>query len=350
MDGAMMKSSLKGVFPVAKKDSHCTRSGRCFQPLGRVAYTWPMRKLSDLFALRRGGGFRRLGVSIATLIFSLTAAAETPPAAGAKPAAAKDAKAPTPAIKIPPDAGREQAIQDELARRLPGAEIVLLDVDKAKVVGLYREQTARQARGAVLLLPGMDRSADDPGLVRAFREALPKVGWSTFSLQLPLLPPGSPREAYGGVVEPARKRIQAALAQLAKLQQKNIVVVGIDLGGALALLTAPDTKDMKGVVALSLDFVDGLNPAVDPSASFDKLKVPVFDIYGALAGESATRLAAQRRSVAGKVKQLQYAQVALDGRNSRLDGDPSLVVNRVIAWLRKLKLDAAASATQPSPP
>ncbi|MFO1435513.1 MAG: hypothetical protein U1F34_03810 [Gammaproteobacteria bacterium] len=73
------------------------------------------------------------------------------------------------------------------------------------------------------------------------------------------------------------------------------------------------------------------------------MKVPVFDIYGALAGKTAERLAAQRRNAAGKVKQLQYAQIALEGRNQRLDGDPALVVNRVLAWLRKLKFDAAAA-------
>ncbi|MFO1435514.1 MAG: DUF3530 family protein [Gammaproteobacteria bacterium] len=218
-----------------------------------------MRTLSRLLAIKRGGGFGRPGLLIAMMIFSAAVGAETP-APAAKPVAGKDAKA-APPLNIPPDAAREQAVQDELTRRLPATEIQLLDVDKGKVVGLYTEQTAKKVRGAVLLLPGMDRSADDPGLVQALREALPKAGWSTLSLQLPLLPAGSPREAYGGVVEAARKRIQAALAQLGKLQQKNIVIVGLDLGGALALLSAPDgKKDVKGVVALSLDFVDGLNP------------------------------------------------------------------------------------------
>lgn len=290
------------------------------------------------------------------LLLPVVAIAQTPapaPAAGAAPAAAAGAAAApapaaTPPLNIPPDAAREQAIQAQITARVPASEVVLLDVDGAKVLALLAPQSAKQPRGVVVIAHGMDGGADEPGLIHSLRKQLPQYGWSTLSVQMPVLPAGSPREAYGGIVEAAGKRIQAAVAHAQSLKQSNVVVIGQDVAAVAAISTLAESKDVKGIAALSLDFADGLNPPADPIAAMAKLKLPLLDLFGALGGENTRRLAVDRANAARNANLEGYSQAALIGRKQRLEGDSVPVASRLAAWMRRLKLDPVSPAA-PAP-
>lgn len=279
----------------------------------------------------------------------------TPPDGGDEPAAAatnaggKTAKGGAPPLVIAPDAGREQAIVDAVSARVPAAEVLLLEVEKAKVLALYKEQTGREPRGAVLLLHAMDDTADEPGLIHALRTELPAAGWSTLSLQLPVLPAGSPREAYGGTQEAARKRIAAALARLAELRPESIAIVGQELGASLALATAAGAREVRGVVALSLSSADGLNPPAVTVPAMHELKLPLLDISGEFADPAQRRLTDQRASAARAAQHTGYSQTIVPGVDDMLDGATEAVVARVRAWLDRHATGAEAAAA-PGPP
>ncbi len=277
------------------------------------------------------------------------------PAAAATNAGAKSEQGGKPPLAIAPDAGREQAIVDAVSARVPAAEVLLLEVDKAKVLALYREQTGRERRGAVLLLHAMDDTADEPGLIHALRTGLPAAGWSTLSLQLPVLPAGSPRVAYGGTQELARKRIAAALARLSEFKPAAIAIVGQELGASLALATATGAREIRGVVALSLSSADGLNPPATTVPAMNELEVPLLDISGEFADPAQRSLTDQRASAARAAQYTGYSQTTVPGVDDMLDGAAEVVVARVRAWLGRHATGAAAApgppdAPAPSPP
>jgi hypothetical protein len=287
------------------------------------------------------------------VMLALGAVAQTTPPEGKdKPAAstskATDGKADKPALKIPPDTAREQAIVDAISGRVPADEVMLLEVEKAKVLALYREQTGWVARGAVLLLHPMDDTADEPGLIHALRTELPEAGWATLSLQLPVLPAGSPREAYGGTQELAQKRIAAALARLAEKKPEAIAIVGQELGAALALSAGANAKEVKGVVALSLSSAEGLNPPAVTVPAMETLKLPVLDISGEFADAAQRNLVDQRANAARAAQHVGYSQTTVPGVDDMLGGATDIVVARVRAWLtRHATVDAAAEAKPP---
>jgi len=274
---------------------------------------------------------------------------DKPAAAAAKDGGGKRDKSAKPPLQIAPDAAREQAIVDAVTARVPAAEVLQLEVGKAKVLALYREQTGREPRGAVLLLHAMDDTADEPGLIHALRTGLPAAGWSTLSLQLPVLPAGSPREAYGGTQELAGQRIAAALARLAESKPKAIAIIGQELGAALALATAAGTKEVKGVVALSLSSAEGLNPPAVTVPAMDQLKLPVLDITGEFADPAQRSLAEQRASAARAAQHTGYSQTTVPGVDDMLGGAAEIVVARVRAWLSR-HATAAGPAAAPKPP
>lgn len=274
---------------------------------------------------------------------------DKPAAATAKEAGGKSEKGGKPPLAIPPDAAREQAIVDAVTARVPAAEVLQLEVEKAKVLALYKEQTGREPRGAVLLLHAMDDTADEPGLIHALRTELPAAGWSTLSLQLPVLPAGSPREAYGGTQELAQKRITAALAKLAESKPAAIAIIGQELGAALALGTAAGAKEVKGVVALSLSSAEGLNPPAVTVPAMDKLKLAVLDITGEFADPAQRGLADQRASAARAAQHTGYSQTTVPGVDDMLGGATEIVLARVRAWLSR-HATAGGSAAAPKPP
>lgn len=287
-------------------------------------------------------------------LLALGAGAQTTvPAGKEKPAAAAPGdpggKGDEPPLKVAPDAVREQAIVDAVTARVPAAEVLLLEVEKARVLALYKEQTGREPRGAVLLLHAMDDTADEPGLIHALRTELPAAGWSTLSLQLPVLPAGSPRAAYGGTQELAQKRIAAALAKLSEFRPEAIAIIGQELGASLALATAAGAKDIKGVVALSLSSADGLNPAAVTVPAMVELKLPVLDISGEFAGPAQRRLTEQRASAARAAGHTGYSQTTVPGVDDMLGGATEIVVARVRAWLSR-HAAAAGPAEAPKPP
>jgi pimeloyl-ACP methyl ester carboxylesterase len=269
-----------------------------------------------------------------TLIAAGTLSAQTPAPKSSAAGQATESKAAAP-LNIAPDTAREQSIAETIVSRVAPADVLWLEVDGAKVLALYNEQILKKPRGAVLLLHGMDRNADDPALMRALRTALPKAGWSVLAVQLPVLPANSPREAYGGTVEAAAKRVQAALAELKKRKQLNIALVGQDLGAALALSMAGSAKDVRAVAALSLSSAEGLNPPVDVAAPIGKLKVPVLDMYGGFAEPAQHKLAEQRAAAARTAKHPWYSQVVIAGTDDMLTNVTHAVVIRVRAWLSK---------------
>jgi len=156
--------------------------------------------------------------------------------------------------------------------------------------------------------------------------------------------PGAPREAYGGTVEAAGKRIQAALAHFKEKKLSNVVIIGHELGAALALNAAAGSKDVRAVVALSVSSADGLNPPVDVAAAIEKLKVPVLDLVGGWDTPAQLRLAEKRVAMARTAKHPSYTQVALAGTDDMLTNVTDVVVIRVRSWINKKAAGAAIQA------
>ena len=103
----------------------------------------------------------------------------------ADPAPSKDAK--------PADAPVERAAlpsrteEDTLAleRQVPQAEQQQLQAGDETFLALWKPANVDEAKGAVIIVPGADESADWPVAVGPLRRKLPDVAWSSLSLSLP---------------------------------------------------------------------------------------------------------------------------------------------------------------------
>jgi len=104
-------------------------------------------------------------------------AADPAPASGAK----AEEKAPERAA-LP---SRSQEDSQALERQIPQNEQQQLQAGDESFLALWKPANVDEPKGAVVIVPGADESADWPNAVGPLRRKLPDVGWASLSLTLP---------------------------------------------------------------------------------------------------------------------------------------------------------------------
>ena len=235
------------------------------------------------------------------------------------------------------DAAREQRWADEIVPTLViGDAIYLQPATGPRFLALYTVVTP--AKGAVLLTHGPGLHPDH-GVTGQLRVFLSDRGYTTLSLQMPVLPSDSEAgDAYRALRPEAAMRIQAGVDFLGKAGFDRIAIVSHAMGSAMAheFLRTHPAPPLFAWVALSFYGSFG---------DMAEAKFPIFDLYGAndywgIRGTSSLQRVWTLRSVPGS------KQLALAEGGYFLAGGEKAVMREVAAFLdAALKSRANADAT-----
>ena len=175
------------------------------------------------------------------------------------------------------DDAREQRWADEIVPALVVGDAVWLQPPgpQKKFLGLYTQpkQGAKAARGAIVLVHGLGVNPDY-GVIGSLRTSLADAGWTTLSIQMPVLAAGEPAERYPGLFSEASDRIGAAVAWLQERKYKRIVLVSHSMGSRMSnfFLTRSPDNGIAAWASIGISSGEFADPA--------KLRLPVLDIYG----------------------------------------------------------------------
>lgn len=103
----------------------------------------------------------------------------------ADPAPAKDAKAAEAPVERAALPSRSQEDALALERQVPKAEQEQLQAGDESFLALWKPANTNDAKGAVIIVPGANESADWPDAVGPLRRKFPDNGWASLSLSLP---------------------------------------------------------------------------------------------------------------------------------------------------------------------
>ncbi len=264
------------------------------------------------------------------------------------------AAGPTPTPSPAPPSASSSATPPPQISKVPIGESVALQQNGQTFEGLYTPASTGKPKGAALLLADLGQSNDAPEVINSLRTLLPRSGWSTLSIPLPPLEPGAIRSAYGAKFSDAAARIGAGLTFLRNKDTKTFVLVGHGMGATAGVqfLAQGPAEPMVGFVAIGIDPAQDLTPAVDFGALFEKLKVPVLDIYG-VRDHTRVRQSAERRHAAlRRSLPAGYTRVALADAVHGFNGLQLYLVNRIRGWMDKqlTRPQEAAPAADPSVP
>lgn len=236
------------------------------------------------------------------------------------------------------DLEREKFIAERLKDRVKIGEPIQLGPDGEEIFSLFTEQTSLpEAKGVAIILHGMGGHPDWPEVVTLLRKALPQQGWSTLSIQMPVLSPEDAIEGYGETVTEAGQRIKTAVEFLKEKNYLNIVVIGYSFGAATAVKQlATDSAGVLGMVGISMLAQPFLSPRLLLLDELAKLNIPVLDVYGSIDRDSIVEAAPDRRLSARKAENAFYKQIEIDGADHTYSGVEDVLIKRIRAWLDKL--------------
>ncbi|MBS0336535.1 MAG: DUF3530 family protein [Proteobacteria bacterium] len=220
------------------------------------------------------------------------------------------------------DYAREKRWADDiLATLVVGDAVWLAQANGHRFLGLYTEPA--KPRGAIILAHGRGWSPDYE-LYGVLRTKLAEAGYTTLSIQLPVLDGTAKLVDYIQTYPDARERFQLAVDFLKAKGYKDIAIVSHSLGATMAnqyLIKAPDP----GVKAwVFIGIINGLEEMF-------RIKVPVLDIFGSRDWDVTRWGADERRAQILKIRGSQ--QVVVPEAEHFFEGREDALLQAITAFL-----------------
>lgn len=249
------------------------------------------------------------------------------------------------------DLVREGRIARGLTEELVVGEPLTLKAGDLEFFAIHNAAETPEVRGGVILLHGRGAHPDWQDVIRPLRLELPKSGWETLSLQLPLAGADGDAWTYEQLIPEASPRIAAAVEFLRQRKIRNIVLVGHSLGARMGvhyLASGQVPREVCAMVTVGLHFGPE-GSAIDTAGELAEVKSPLLDLYGSrdlprvLAGVQA------RAAAARQAENRAYRQSEVIGANHRFQGMGQTLVARVRAWIERVVTEVEKSAADNNP-
>ncbi len=225
---------------------------------------------------------------------------------------------------------REDRLRNQIEPAL-AQDAIELRVNNTAFLALHRGAERMKRRGAVILLHDMEANPATPNVIQPLRLGLPRHGWETLSLQMPLADRGAWRRAYIALIPEALPRIDAAITWLKQRKAEHIVLLGYGTGArvAIAYAGARSGAPLLAVVAISLETdTAGFPPSI-------RRRLPLLDIFAGRDLRGVLATAPLRRRVAAERKHTGFRQIEIAGAGPTFRHFDDMLLRRITAWLSK---------------
>jgi len=235
---------------------------------------------------------------------------------------------------------REQQIAEKLALIAGADEIVSLKAPGGRFIGIYQRAKTGESHGVVILAHGMGAHPDWPDVISPLRTQLPEFGWSTFSIQMPILSPDEPVAEYGKTLKVAKSRLNAAIDYLHTREIEQIILLGYSFGAVqvASYLASGKNKNVKAFVSVSMLSQKFIKPGLDVFKLIGGIDLPMLDIYGDEDLPDVRRGSDDRRLAASKNGNRDFKQIELKHAGHHYQGVEDALVEQIQIWLKNIVL------------
>jgi pimeloyl-ACP methyl ester carboxylesterase len=218
------------------------------------------------------------------------------------------------------DYGREQRWAAEvLPGLIVGEPVYLTQANGHQFLGLYGE--ADSATIAIIVVHGMGLHPDW-GIIGTLRRELYDAGYTTLSIQMPILAADASYKEYLALFPEAVERLQLAVQHLKHQSYRKIAIVSHSNGSRMSRqFMKKNPADVTTWVALSLTQGD----------TFAGIQAPILDLYGENDLGHVLHSAAQRRD---SLNHPASAQIIIPGANHFFSQREPEMFNQVKRFLK----------------
>ncbi len=236
------------------------------------------------------------------------------------------------ALGVGPDYAREQRLADEIVDIIFDGEVEWLEAGDREFLGIYTE--ADDSKTAVVILHGRGFHPDWADAINPLRVGLAEHGYSTLSLQMPVLDKEAKYYDYVEIFHHAYPRIEAGIDYLRAAGHERIVLLAHSCGVHMAMAWIREAGDERidAFVGLGMGATDYLQPMRRPFP-LDTMQVPVLDLYGSDEFPAVIRTAPERRAMIESAGHPASRQVVLADAEHYFRDRGADLVDAVAAWL-----------------
>ncbi len=166
------------------------------------------------------------------------------------------------------DYNREKKWADEVVPGVVIGDPVYLEAKGHKFLSLHTE--APNAKAGVVIVHGIGVHPEH-GLIGVLRSRLADLGYTTLSIQMPILAVEADAKAYQPLFPEAAARIKTAAKYLQDKGNKKVAIVSHSLGSAMTKSYFRNNADSPFAAWVSIGFL---------SDNYDGVKLPIYDLYG----------------------------------------------------------------------
>lgn len=242
---------------------------------------------------------------------------------------------------------REQMLAGRLIESVETGEPVWLQADNRDFLALHHAALGALPRQAILLIHNMGGHPDWPEVIAPLRRNLPDHGWSTLSLQMPLLAPRALADDYGGTVPEAMHRIESGVEFLRAQDYSCVVLAGYGFGASQALAWLAERGQADGLITIGILAREFLQPAVDLPSLLARVDIPMLDIYGRNDFPAVVNRAHERRIAVIEQEGSSYEQRVIDGADHYFTDREQKLLDVVADWLEATFGDQPCASGQP---
>ena len=210
---------------------------------------------------------------------------------------------------------------ETLATLVDGEAIRLTQANGHQFLGLWLP--AKQPRGAVIIAHGRGW-APDYDLYGILRVKLAESGYSTLSIQMPVLPSSAKLGDYFPTYGDADERFALAADWLLARGNKKLAIVSHSLGATMANHYLIHRSDPKVGAWVYIGIINGLEDMF-------RIQIPVLDIYGSLDWSVTIVGADERRKQIQRIAGSQ--QVVVDGAMHFFEDRQDVLNRHIVGFL-----------------
>lgn len=245
------------------------------------------------------------------------------------------------------DLAREARITAEIADSILEGEPLQLESGGHGFLAIHTPSDDADSRDAVLILHGRGLHPDWQDVVYPLRTELPRQGWHSLSIQLPVLDKEADYYDYVEIFPEALPRIDAAIEHLRSQGMHRIVMIahscGVHMG--MAWIEARGDGALAGFVGIGMGATDYQQPMRAPFP-LEKMHVPVLDVFGSEDYPAVQRMAPQRLAAMQAAEHPHSAQQRIDGANHDFHSAAEPLLDAVGGWLEGLKNSGPRKRTE----
>jgi len=234
------------------------------------------------------------------------------------------------------DLERERRLAEQTVDAIFEGEPLMLNATGHEFLGIYTRAETAPERGAAIILHGRGTHPDWEQVAGPLRKALPAHGWSTLSLQMPVLDKDASYYDYVENMPEAPPRIEAALGYLRNLGTDRIILIAHSCGVHMIMAWIRQHGDagIDAYIGIGMGATDYQQPMRQPFP-FDRIRVPLLNIYGEGDYPAVQRQAAQLEPMLAQINR-RSAQHRIPGAGHYFNGHETELSAVISNWLDTL--------------